>query len=93
MVADRARLKRVAVKVSGTPAEDIAPVYGSRVWLRRVLAETLRAAITGANDGATLEIRERQSGQYVTFNIINHGLSPFEKPAVLHRSKCMSISA
>lgn len=82
MVADRARLKRVAVKVSGTPAEDIAPVYGSRVWLRRVLAETLRAAITGANDGATLEIRERQSGQYVTFNIINHGLSPFEKPGV-----------
>lgn len=51
------------VRFSRFPAEaELAAVYGSEPWLRRVLIECLESAIRSAPPGATIEIEYHQMG-------------------------------
>lgn len=43
-------------------ARDLATLYGSEHWLRRVFLECLESAVAGSRPGTTLEIEHRQMG-------------------------------
>lgn len=57
----KARQLRVRLKVHGD-ASVLGPVYGSAVWLRRLLRECLGSAVRAAAPGQRLDIDYRQTG-------------------------------
>ena len=72
-----AQARRVTVRLVNQIDETSMPVtYGSEVWLRRVVAESLQAALRAASTGATLDIELRQMGPRVLIVFRNSGMWP-----------------
>lgn len=63
-VAPLARQRSVTVRFVAHQKEagDLAAIYGSETWLRRVFQETLSEAVRAARPGDTLDIDYRQMG-------------------------------
>jgi light-regulated signal transduction histidine kinase (bacteriophytochrome) len=58
-----ARQRGVKIRFnSQIPAADLATLYGSEPWLRRVMVECLLSAVRGARGGSLLDIEHRQMG-------------------------------
>jgi hypothetical protein len=58
-----ARQRGVKIRFnSQIPAADLATLYGSEPWLRRVMVECLLSAVRGSRTGSTLDIEHRQMG-------------------------------
>ena len=58
-----ARQRGVQIRFnSQIPAADLATLYGSEPWLRRVMVECLLSAVRGSRTGSTLDIEHRQMG-------------------------------
>lgn len=58
-----ARQRGITIRFnSQIPAADLATLYGSEPWLRRVMVECLLSAVRGARGGSTLDIEHRQMG-------------------------------
>lgn len=81
LVEPMARQRGVKIRFnSQIPAADLATLYGSEPWLRRVMVECLHSAVRGARSGSTLEIEHRQMGPRAmivlrdsgAFSVANH---------------------
>jgi hypothetical protein len=72
-----AETRKVTVRLVNRIAEDTMPVtYGSDFWVRRVVSESLQAALRAAGSGATLDIELRQMGPRVLIVFRNSGMWP-----------------
>ena len=72
-----AELRRVTVRLINQIDEQALPVtYGSEFWIRRVVSESLQAALRAASTGATLDIELRQMGPRVLIVFRNSGMWP-----------------
>ncbi|MDK2122782.1 sensor histidine kinase [Parachitinimonas caeni] len=71
-LSPQAKQHGVRVSINGLNA-DSAPVYGSRVWLKRALEECLREAIASSAKGSNVEIEGRQIGQRIMLVFRNLG--------------------
>lgn len=69
--------RRLTVRLINHIAEDALPVtYGSDFWLRRVVTESLQAALRAARPGATVDIELRAMGPRVLIVFRNSGMWP-----------------
>lgn len=64
---------RLANKIEGS---DMPVTYGSEFWIRRVVTESLQAALRAAAPGATVDIELRQMGPRVLIVFRNSGMWP-----------------
>ncbi|MFO1328951.1 MAG: sensor histidine kinase [Rubrivivax sp.] len=72
-----AESKRLTVRLLDQSDAGAMPVtYGSEFWIRRVLLESLQAALRHATPGATLDIELRQMGPRVLIVFRNSGMWP-----------------
>lgn len=72
-----AESRKLTVRLVNQIPEDTMPVtYGSDFWVRRVVAESLQAALRAAGTGATLDIELRQMGPRVLIVFRNSGMWP-----------------
>lgn len=72
-----AETRRVTVRLVNQIARDEMPVtYGSEFWVRRVVTESLQAALRSAQTGATIDIELRQMGPRVLIVFRNSGMWP-----------------
>ena len=72
-----AEARKLTVRLVNRIAEDTMPVtYGSDFWVRRVVIESLQAALRAAGSGATLDIELRQMGPRVLIVFRNSGMWP-----------------
>ena len=72
-----AEARRVTVRLVNQIAENAMPVtYGSESWIRRVVTESLQAALRAAAPGATLDIELRQMGPRVLIVFRDSGMWP-----------------
>lgn len=72
-----AETRRVTVRLVNQIAQDEMPVtYGSEFWVRRVVTESLQAALRSAQTGATIDIELRQMGPRVLIVFRNSGMWP-----------------
>ncbi len=72
-----AQSKRLTVRlVSLIPEAEMPVTYGSEFWIRRVVTESLQAALRAAGSGATLDIELRQMGPRVLIVFRNSGMWP-----------------
>jgi hypothetical protein len=80
-----AEVRKVTVRLVNHIADDAMPVtYGSEFWIRRVVSESLQAALRAASSGATLDLELRQMGPRVLIVFRNSGMWPAaERNAVL----------
>jgi hypothetical protein len=72
-----AETRRVSVRLDNRIEAEVLPViYGSESWLRRVVSESLLAALRAAQSGSTLDIELRQMGPRVLIVFRNSGMWP-----------------
>lgn len=72
-----AESRRLTVRLVNQIEEDAMPVtYGSDFWVRRVVTESLQAALRAASPGATLDIELRQMGPRMLIVFRNSGMWP-----------------
>lgn len=72
-----AESRRVTVRlVNQIPQEAMPVTYGSEFWVRRVVTESLQAALRSAQTGATIDIELRQMGPRVLIVFRNSGMWP-----------------
>lgn len=72
-IAPLAGQRRVSVRVN-TQEVEIAAVYGSEAWIRRVFQECLRSAVLAATPGSSIVVEYRQLGPRVTVIFRDCGL-------------------
>lgn len=71
--------------------DTLPPVYGAGRWLKRALREILDNAMGASpRQGATVEIRAQQSGEFLTLRVLNHGVM---SAASWSKSKFVPFSA
>lgn len=80
---DIANERGLSVQLScNVTAEEMAPIYGSHTWLRRVFSECLESALRHARPGSVLEIEHLQMGPRVVFRFRDCGaFAPKARPA------------
>ncbi len=72
-----AESRRITVRLVNQIDDDSLPVtYGSEFWIRRVVTESLQAALRAASANATLDIELRQMGPRVLIVFRNSGMWP-----------------
>lgn len=72
-----AQSRKLTVRLVNRIDDDAMPVtYGSDFWVRRVINESLMAALRAAGVGATLDIELRQMGPRVLIVFRNSGMWP-----------------
>lgn len=70
--AERIADRRLSVHVDGLDKE-LPPIYGSRIWLTRAMAELIDNAARYSGDTTTIEIGLRCTGTHVLLHFRNHG--------------------
>ena len=74
-LADAAAQRNIRVRLrSNVQSAEMATIYGSRVWLRRVFVECLDSALRHSRPGTTIEIEHVQMGPRVVIRFHDCGV-------------------